>query len=245
MKEEKDLVQEEQTQSVGTLYGKIPDNIKIIENGHKFTVDISGGQKTGFFLDQRDKRLALAKYCKGKRVLNCFSYTGGFSVYALGAGAKSVVSVDSSQSAIDLAVENVKLNKLDSKKCEFVCGDVKEYLRKEIDTFEVMGQSNFDVIILDPPAFVKNRHKIAEGLVGYRKINEMAMRILPKNGILVSASCSQHVSMLDFRYVLSEAASHAGRSVQILESYSHGIDHPELVSFTEGQYLKCVFALVR
>lgn len=221
---------------VGLLYGEVPARIKILENGYKFWVDVVGGQKTGFFLDQRDKRLALQKYCEGKNVLNCFSYSGGFSVYALGAGARRVVSVDSSESALELAQENVKLNKLDLKKCEFVCGDVKQYL------FE--SKEKFDVIILDPPAFVKDRHKIKEGLMGYRKINEAALRLLNPGGILVSASCSAHVSLSDFRYMLSESAGRARQTLQVLETYMHGIDHPELVAFTEGEYLKCIFAKV-
>ena len=224
----------------GLLFGKVPERIKISENGYKFWVDVIGGQKTGFFLDQRDKRQALVKYAEDKTVLNCFSYSGGFSVYALGAGAKHVVSVDASESALELAVENVKLNKLDVKKCDFVCGDVKQYL------FDANQEEKkkFDVIILDPPAFVKDRHKVKEGLMGYKKINEMALRILPSNGVLVSASCSAHVTLSDFRYMLSESAGHTRRSLQVLETYTHGIDHPELVSFMEGEYLKCVFARV-
>lgn len=224
---------------VGLLYGKVPERIKISENGYKFWVDVIGGQKTGFFLDQRDKRQALTKYVDGKSVLNCFSYSGGFSVYALGAGAKHVVSVDASESAMELAVENVKLNKIDVKKCEFICADVKQYL---FNTQE--EKKKFDAIILDPPAFVKDRHKVKEGLMGYKKINEMALRALDSDGILVSASCSAHVTLSDFRYMLSESAGRSRRTLQVLETYTHGIDHPELVSFTEGEYLKCVFARV-
>ncbi|MFA6423703.1 MAG: class I SAM-dependent rRNA methyltransferase [Candidatus Magasanikbacteria bacterium] len=227
--------------STGLLFGKVPEKVEILENDYKFFVDIINGQKTGFFLDQRDKRNALQKYCKGKKVLNCFSYTGGFSVYAMGAGAKKMVSVDSSQPALDMAKENMKLNGLDLKKCEFICEDVKKYLQPELNKNEF----DFDVIVLDPPAFVKDRHRINEGLQGYRKINEAAMRALPANGILVSASCSQHISMVDFRHMLSEAAGRAGRTVQILETYTHGIDHTQLAAFTEGEYLKCVFAIVR
>ncbi len=223
---------------IGLIHGKIPDEIKILENGYAFQVNVKEGQKTGFFLDQRDKRQALEKYSKGKKVLNCFSYTGGFSVYALGAGAKKVVSVDASEPALKTAEQNVLLNKLDEKKCEFILADVKEYLADR-------AKGEFDVIILDPPAFVKDRRKIQEGLHGYRKINEAALRILPKDGILVTCSCSAHVSSEDFRFMLSEAAARAGRTVQILETFTHGIDHPNLVAFTEGEYLKCIFAIVR
>ena len=228
---------EERANINSPLHGKIPDKIKITENGHKFWVDVIHGQKTGFFLDQRDKRQALAKYVEGKKVLNCFSYTGGFSVYALNAGAEKVVSVDASREALEMAEENVKLNKLDEKKAEFILADVKEYLRDQTS-------GAYDVIILDPPAFIKDRHKINEGLSGYKKINEAALRILPPGGILVSASCSAHLSLDDFRFMLSESAGRAGRTLQILETYTHGVDHPELVAFMEGEYLKCCFALV-
>ncbi len=218
-------------------YGDVPDTVKIKENGYTFIVDIKTGQKTGFFLDQRDKRQALKKYVEGKKVLNCFSYTGGFSVYALGADAKHVVSVDASEPALLLAEENVKANKLDAKKCEFILADVKQYLADR-------AAGEFDVIILDPPAFVKDRHKVHEGLQGYRKINEQALRVLSPGGILLTCSCSAHVSLTDFRYMLTEAAARAGRTVQIIETYTHGIDHPELSAYTEGEYLKCIFARV-
>lgn len=236
--------------SSGLIYGEVPEKIKITENGYKFWVDIARGQKTGFFLDQRDKRGALQKYVKGKNVLNCFSYTGGFSVYALDAGAKKVVSVDSSSEAIELAKENIKLNKLDLKKCEFVVDDVKNYLSRlgalsDSKTIrEEMPDVLFDVIVLDPPAFVKDRRKIQEGLLGYKKINELALRALPHDGILVTASCSTHITMQDFRYAVSESAGRAHKTLQIFETYTHGIDHPELVAFGEGEYLKCLFARV-
>jgi 23S rRNA (cytosine1962-C5)-methyltransferase len=223
--------------TVGLLHGKVPEEIKILENGYHFIVNVKEGQKTGFFLDQRDKRLALEKYSKGKKVLNCFSYTGGFSVYALGGGAEEAVSVDASESALKIAEKNIKLNKFDEDKSKFIMADVKEYLADR-------NPGEFDVIILDPPAFVKDRRKIHEGLQGYRRINEMALRIIPKGGILVTCSCSAHVSLADFRFMLSEAAGRAGRTVQILETFTHGIDHPLLAAFTEGEYLKCIIASV-
>ena len=222
----------------GLLLGEVPEKVKITENGFKFWVDIIGGQKTGFFLDQRDKRQALAKYAKDKSVLNCFSYTGGFSVYALSAGAKKAVSVDMSQSALELAKENIKLNGLDLKKCEFIATDVKKYLRESVQPEE------FEVIILDPPAFIKDRRKIKEGITGYRHINESAIRLLPPGGILVTASCSAHLKMPDFRFLVSEAAGRAGRTLRILESYTHGLDHPQLTAFNESEYLKCLFAQI-
>jgi len=242
---EKMAIEENKEESTKLLYGEMPERIKILENGYKFWVDIKEGQKTGFFLDQRDKRKALEKYVKGKNVLNCYSYTGGFSVYALGAGADRVVSVDISEKALELAEENIKLNKFEDKKAEFIAADVRTYLTGLNNSDPDLGRNDFSVIILDPPAFVKDRHKIKEGLQGYRNINELALRLLPANGILVTASCSAHVSLSDFRYMLSEAAGRAGRTVQILETFTHGIDHPELVAFTKGEYLKCIFALVK
>ena len=173
------------------------------------------------------------KYAREKHVLNCFCYTGGFSVYALAGGAKGATSVDSSSRALDLARENVILNGFDPALCEFVCEDVKKYLRDSAKTFEA--------IILDPPAFIKDRRKKHEGLAGYKSINEMALRKLMPGGILLTCSCSAHLSLNDFRYLLSEVGAKAHRALTFLEVYTHGIDHPQLVPFTEGEYLKAVF----
>lgn len=222
---------------VGLIDGVIPDAVEIKENGHKFLVDIKGGQKTGFFLDQRDKRQALAKYCAGKKVLNCFSYSGGFSVYAALAGAKEVTSVDISASAIELAKANFKLNGINPSKHKFVVADVKQYLR-EVLPWE------YDVVVLDPPAFIKNRHKKKEGISGYRSINEMGLRATKENGILVSCSCSAHLTLNEFRYVITEAGNRAQRNLQILETHTHGLDHLELIAFQESEYLKCLFLRV-
>ena len=217
----------------GTLHGDVPERIEIKENGLRFLVDIREGQKTGFFLDQRDKRLALRRYSGGQRVLNCFSYTGGFSVSALAAGAEHVVSVDSSAPAMALVRENVALNGFGEDMCGFIEGDVKDYLKR-------YKAEPFGVIVLDPPAFIKDRRKKKEGIRGYRSLNEAALHVLAPGGILMSCSCSAHLSMEEFRYVLSEAAGGAGRRLQVIESFGHGIDHPVGVSFMEGEYLKCV-----
>jgi 23S rRNA (cytosine1962-C5)-methyltransferase len=215
----------------GLLHGSVPDTIEIVENGLRFLVDVKEGQKTGFFLDQRDKRSAFTKYAKDREVLNCFSYTGGFTVYAMAAGARRVVSVDSSRRALDVAKENIILNGFDTSRCEFVCDDAKRYLREP-------GR-HFEAIVLDPPAFIKDRRKKQEGLVGYRAINEMALRSLSPGGVLVTCSCSAHLSLSDFRFLLSEAGAKTGRALTFLETHTHGIDHPQLVPFTEGEYLKC------
>jgi len=219
----------------GMLSGSVPELITIRENGLRFLVDVKRGQKTGFFLDQRDKRKAFTKYVKDASVLNCFSYTGGFSVYALAGGAKKVTSIDSSEPAIGLARENVKLNGF-ADKCQFICDDVKAYLRK--------NSERFDAIVLDPPAFIKDRRKKKEGIMGYKSINEMAMRALTENGILVTCSCSNHLTLEEFRFLLSEAGGKVKRSFRILETFTHGIDHPQSVPFLEGEYLKCFFLTV-
>jgi 23S rRNA (cytosine1962-C5)-methyltransferase len=220
----------------GVLSGSIPDIINILENGFKFLVDVKTGQKTGFFLDQRDKRQALIKYANNAYVLNCFSYTGAFSVYALAGKAKRVVSVDASENAIELARENIILNGFDASKCEFICEDVKKYLKNTEDCF--------DVVILDPPAFIKDHRKKKEGINGYKSINEMALRVLQEKGILATCSCSAHLTIEDFRYLLSEAGGKARKKLSILECYTHGTDHPQLVPFPEGEYLKCFFLSV-
>lgn len=217
----------------GALSGSVPDFITIKENGFRFLVDVKHGQKTGFFLDQRDKRKAIMKYVKDASILNCFSYTGGFAVYALAGGAKKVINVDTSEKAIELARENIKLNGFEVDTCEFIARDVKDYL-KHLD--EV-----FDVIILDPPAFIKDRRKKNEGIAGYKSINEMALRALSQNGILITCSCSAHLKLEDFRFLLSEVGGKAKTPLRFLETYTHGIDHLQLVPFTEGEYLKCFF----
>ncbi len=221
----------------GLLYGSIPDLITIKENGFKFLADVKQGQKTGFYLDQRDKRQALLKYAMDQSVLNCFSYTGGFSVYALAGGAQRVVSVDASAPALELAKENIKLNNLDIGRCEFVSDDVKKYLKN-------VSSETFNLIILDPPAFIKDRRKKKEGMTGYRGINEMALRILPEKGLLVTCSCSAHLSLQDFRFLLVEAGGRTRKALRFLETYTHGIDHTELAPFIEGEYLKCFILTV-
>lgn len=218
----------------GVLWGDIPELVTMRENGFQFLVDVREGQKTGFFLDQREKRAALQKYVAGKKVLNCFSYSGGFSVYALAGGAEHVMSVDISDKAIALAKENVKLNGFDEARCSFEAADVKQYLPG-------LQYGAYDVIILDPPAFIKDRKKVEEGKHGYKKINDMALRALPSEGILVSCSCSHHLSLQDFRMLLSETAGRAGRVLQLVETWTHGLDHPELVPYMEGNYLKTLF----
>ncbi len=224
----------------GLLHGFVPPVVEIEENHLRFGVDVIGGQKTGFFLDQRDKRAALQRHVRDRRVLNCFCYTGGFSVYAGAGGASHVTSVDVSARALELAAENVRRNAFEASRFSFACADVKDYLTGPARD----ASPPFDVIILDPPAFVKDRRKIQEGLVGYRRINEAALRLLPPGGLLVTCSCSGHVSLADFRHLVAECAARAGRTVQVLETFGHGVDHPELVAYAEASYLKTLFCAV-
>jgi 23S rRNA (cytosine1962-C5)-methyltransferase len=214
----------------GVLTGVVPEIITIRENGFRFLVNVREGQKTGFFLDQRDKRRAFGAHCRDSSVLNCFSYTGGFSVYALAGGARHVLNVDTSEAALDMAKENVRLNGFDGARCSYVSDDVKRYLRG--------CEESFDAIVLDPPAFIKDRRKKHEGIIGYRNLNEAALHHLRFPGILLTCSCSAHLSAEEFRFILSQVGGRLHRPLRILESFTHGIDHLQLVPFTEGQYLK-------
>lgn len=219
---------------VGLLSGKkIHGEIQILENGVPLWVNVEAGQKTGLFLDQRENRKALQKYVLGMRVLNCFCYTAGFSVYAALAGAKETVNVDVSGEALETAKRNFTLNKIPLKAHQFLDQDVFEVLSESARKNE-----KFDVIILDPPAFVKNQKSLKKGLSGYLFINEKALGLLPKGGILVSSSCSAHVTDEMFQKTLAMAASRSGCTLKTLEIRHQPIDHPFNVHFPEGKYLK-------
>lgn len=219
---------------VQLLYGKnLPDEIEILENGVKFLVNIKDGQKTGFFLDQRENRKTLQKYVVGKRVLNCFCYTAGFSVYSALAGASETVNIDVSGPALETAKRNFAINNLPLKNHEFLDKDVFD----SISDFE-KEKEKFDVIILDPPAFVKNQKSLKQGLSGYLFINEHALNLLPVGGILVSSSCSAHVTDEMFQRMLSQAASRSHCVLKTLEIKHQPIDHPFNPHFPEGKYLK-------
>lgn len=216
------------------LYGKqLPKEVQILENGIPMLVNIIEGQKTGLFLDQRENRLALQKYAAGKRLLNCFCYTSGFSLYAALAGAKETVNVDVSGQALETAKRNFELNKIPVKNHQFLDKDVFYVL----EDFEKRSEK-FDIIILDPPAFVKNQRSLEKGLSGYLFINERALKLLPVGGILVSSSCSAHVTDEMFQRTLAMAASKAGCGLKTLEIKHQPIDHPFNVHFPEGKYLK-------
>lgn len=221
-------------QPKGLLFGKpVEKEMEFLENGIPMLVNIEDGQKTGMFLDQRDNRKALQAYVKGKSVLNCFCYTGGFSLYAALAGAQKVVSVDSSGPALETAKRNFALNGIDPEKHEFLDKDVFDLLESYRSK-----RTEFDVIILDPPAFVKNQKSLKKGLQGYTFINERALQLLPKGGILVSSSCSAHVTDELFQKMLSMAAAKAHCTLKVVEMRNQPIDHPYNLFFPEGKYLK-------
>jgi len=218
----------------------VPLQVPIRENGVHFLVDAWQGQKTGFFLDQRDKRESLRKYASGKRVLNCFSYTGGFSVYAALTDSRThVTSVDVSAPAIELARQHFALNDLDPERHEFLIADVFDYLEEQQQSGE-----QFDVVVLDPPAFAKSQSARTQALKAYRRLNTLGMQVLRPGGILLTCSCSGVVGMDDLLGVISQSAQRLARPVQLLESYTHGVDHPINLAMPETAYLKTVFCRV-
>ena len=210
-----------------------PDLVEIRENGHRFLVDIKEGQKTGFYLDQRENRRRVSQYCNGARVLDCFSYTGGFGVYAAEAGARFIISSDSSRGALELASRNMALNRFKADMAVYATGNAFQILRG----YWHEGRT-FDLIILDPPKFALSQGKVAAACRGYKDINLLAMRILNPGGILATFSCSGLISADLFQKVLFGASVDADRDVQIIEYLSQGPDHPVLLTFPESAYLK-------
>jgi 23S rRNA (cytosine1962-C5)-methyltransferase len=220
--------------AVGMLMGDPPpDLLEISENGLKFWVDIKAGQKTGFYLDQRDNRKAVSEYAKGLEVLDCFSYSGGFATYALSGGAKHLTIIDSSAQSLRMASENIKLNGFDLLAVDSLEGDVFKLLRK----FRT-EERQFDMVILDPPKFAPTKADLKHALSGYKDINMLAMTILKPGGILASFSCSGAVDPQTLQTILFWASTDVKRPVQILKPLSQGSDHPRLVSFPESEYLK-------
>ena len=216
-------------QENGFLLGSTPENVAM-ENGLRFHIDWLKGQKTGFFVDQRDNRSLVEQYSKGRRVLNMFCYTGGFSVYALRGGAHLVHSVDSSQKAVDLVNENVELN---------FPGDQRHQAFAE-DAFKFLDQMTepYDLVILDPPAFAKHRDAVRHAIKGYTKLNARAMEKMPAGSILFTFSCSQAISKEQFRMAVFTAATLAHRRVRILHQLHQPADHPVNIYHPEGEYLK-------
>jgi len=220
--------------------GGVPMEVTVRENDVLFLVDAWQGQKTGFYLDQRDKREALRKYARAKRVLNCFSYSGSFSVYAaLTSGKTHVTSVDISAPAIETARQHFMLNGLDPNQHQFVIADVFDYLEQAQSAGE-----QFDVVVLDPPAFAKTQSARTQALKAYRRLNMLGMQVLRPGGILLTCSCSGVIGMDDLLGALSQSAQRLQRTVQLLETYTHGVDHPINLAMPETAYLKAVFCRV-
>ncbi|MFI3240099.1 MAG: class I SAM-dependent rRNA methyltransferase [Bacteroidales bacterium] len=212
------------------LVGKFETNIAI-ENGLKFHADWLKGQKTGFFIDQRDNRALLEQYSKGRNVLNMFCYTGGFSFYAMRGDANLVHSVDSSAKAIQLTNDNIKLNFPESNNHEAYAVDAFKFLAD-------IEQDQYDLIVLDPPAFAKHKSALKNALIGYRKLNYKAFEKIASGGIVFTFSCSQAVSKEQFRLAVFSAAAQSGRKVRILHQLTQPNDHPINIYHPEGEYLK-------
>ncbi len=217
--------------TTGLLWGTEPPALLTIqENGCRFLVHIRGGQKTGFFLDQRDNRTLVGSLAPGKRVLNGFAYTGGFGVFAAKHGASSVISVDSSATALQIARQNWQRNNLCDSSAEFVHADMFSYLRE--------GTETFDIIILDPPPFIRRRQDTKAGVSGYKELNRQALRFLRPGGHLYTFSCSQHLAASEFFQTVLFAAADVRRNVQVLKHLAQAADHPVNLAHPEGAYLK-------
>ncbi|CAM3070027.1 class I SAM-dependent methyltransferase [Vibrio mytili] len=223
-------------ETTGVLHGEEPPKSVVIEeNGVKISVDIVGGHKTGFYLDQRDSRQQSMKYVKDKEVLNCFSYTGGFGLYALKGGAKRVINADVSQPALDTAKFNAELNEFDisKKRAVFLNADVFKLLREYRDQ-----GTKFDVVIMDPPKFAESKAQLNGACRGYKDINMLALQIIKSGGTLLTYSCSGLMDLALFQKIIADAAIDAGRTVKFVERFEQAADHPVDTAYPEGFYLK-------
>lgn len=219
----------------GFLLGEFPTAFWIRENELQFWVDVESGQKTGYFLDQRENHRAIEPWCPGAKVLDVFCYTGGFALHAASYGAKDVVAVDSSRSALELAQMAASRNGLE-RTVNFIEGNAFDVLRD----FEARGES-FDLIIVDPPAFAPSKRTLASAVRGYKEINLRAMKLLPPGGVLVTCSCSYHITPEIFLEMLADAAADVGRHARLVEFRPQAKDHPVLLGVKETHYLKCAF----
>ncbi|MCO6450202.1 MAG: class I SAM-dependent rRNA methyltransferase [Caldilineales bacterium] len=223
---------------ISLLAGRMPPaNIVMMENGLKFEVDLVQGQKTGFFLDQRDNRQMIERWSAGRAALNLFCYTGGFSLYAVRGGAREVVSVDAAHPAVMAAKRNFEINGFDPARHEFHVADCFDLLEK----YHGEGR-RFDLIIVDPPSFARSKAQLPAALSAYRRLNSLALKCLTPTGLLVSGSCTAQVSPDAFRAMLAEAAVDARCQLRILHEAGHALDHPVPAGFPEGRYLKFVVA---
>lgn len=217
----------------GLLYGEVPDRVQMTENGVSFWVDVKEGQKTGFFLDQKENRAAIAPFVKGQKVLDCFTHTGSFALHAGHYGAADVTGVDISEYACEFATENAVLNHLEDR-VHFVAANAFDLLSEQSRKGE-----HYDVIILDPPAFTKSRNAVDSALRGYKEINLRAMKMVRNGGYLITCSCSQHVLPEMFRSMVLDAAKDARVLLRQVEFRTQGKDHPILPYARETEYLKC------
>ncbi len=217
----------------GLLYGTVPDRVEMVENGVHFWVDVKEGQKTGFFLDQKENRAAIAPFVRGAKVLDCFTHTGSFALHAARYGAADVTGVDISDHACAFATENARLNGFEDR-VRFVCDNAFDYLRAAQDRHDA-----FDMVVLDPPAFTKTRAAVAGALRGYKEINLRGMKLVKDGGYLVTCSCSQHVLPAMFQEMVLDAQKDARVQLRQVEFRTQGRDHPILPAAPETQYLKC------
>ncbi|MDY5349005.1 MAG: class I SAM-dependent rRNA methyltransferase [Candidatus Ventricola sp.] len=215
------------------LHGALPQEVIIHENGVKLAVDVMGGQKTGYFLDQKDNHLFLRQFCRDARVLDCFSYIGGFALNAAAAGAREVTAVDISEAAVGMIERNAALNGAD---IQAVCANCFDYLRAQVKAGET-----YDVVVLDPPAFTKAHANMANACRGYKEIALSAMRLLPPGGVLATHSCSYHMPEDVFVNTVLSAAQDLHRQVRVITLRRQDIDHPVLAGYPESHYLKSLW----
>lgn len=221
------------SQQTGLLWGEVPDRVEMQENGVRFLVDVKEGQKTGFFLDQKENRAAIAPFVPGMRVLDCFTHTGSFALHAARYGAAEVTGVDISEHACACALENARLNGVEDR-VRFECANAFDFLRAQ-----QTAKAQYDVVILDPPAFTKTRSAVEGALRGYKEINLRGMKLTRDGGYFITCSCSQHVTPDLFRGMLMDAQKDAHVQLRQIEWRTQGRDHPILLSSPETQYLKC------
>lgn len=221
------------SQQTGLLWGEVPDRVEMQENGVRFLVDVKEGQKTGFFLDQKENRAAIAPFVPGMRVLDCFTHTGSFALHAARYGAAEVTGVDISEHACACALENARLNGVEDR-VRFECANAFDFLRAQ-----QTAKAQYDVVILDPPAFTKTRSAVEGALRGYKEINLRGMKLTRDGGYFVTCSCSQHVTPDLFRGMLMDAQKDAHVQLRQIEWRTQGRDHPILLASPETQYLKC------